>query len=122
MTDRPNIRNASDDHRRYCGYPTIGTDRDWGRPGDVLRCEHGHIMLGYEVPGCTSAYWQTLSPVFNPIKYRRARRALTTPLPPGAHRPLADECPVNDCPERHYARRLPTDLPTRDIPPAVGDE
>lgn len=54
----------------------------WGTPGDVKRCPHGKIMIRCEVgPNSTMAgpgtdYWRTLSPIFDPIKYRKAKKAL----------------------------------------------
>ena len=58
----------------------IGPDL-WGSAGDVRRCEHGRVMIGYERPGLIPAEWADLSPVFDPIKYRRAVRALAKLLP-----------------------------------------
>lgn len=78
----PNIATAREDHRRYCGFP----GQDWNRPGDVRRCRHGRLQVGYEVLGCTSAYWRNLSPIWNPILYRRAVRVLTTPPGEGGSR------------------------------------
>lgn len=76
-----NIQTAVQDHRRHCDQP--GWEyRDgnafpgWARPGDVRRCDHGRIQIAYEVIGCTSASFRDLSPVFNPILWRRARAAL----------------------------------------------
>lgn len=71
-----NIMTAGEDHRRYCTGPRFEV-AEWGRPGDVRRCEHGKIMLGYEVLGVVPPYWRDLSPIFNPILHRRARKALT---------------------------------------------
>lgn len=42
--------------------------------GDVRRCEHGQIWM-YRL-GWESGYWGRLWPALNPIKYRRAVRAL----------------------------------------------
>ena len=70
-----NIRTSRGDHRRYCTRPRFEV-HEWGRPGDVRRCEHGRVMLGYEVPGTVPPYWMDLSPIFTPIRYRRAIRAL----------------------------------------------
>lgn len=79
------IATARDEHRRYCGQPEggwlgdmkpSGDHRNWGWPGDVRRCVHGKVMIGYEVMGTVPAYWRDLSPVWNPILYRRARNAL----------------------------------------------
>lgn len=52
-------------------------------PGHVRRCVHGKIQLrsqvgpnaGMQGPG--TDWWRTLSPVFTPVLYRRARKALT---------------------------------------------
>jgi hypothetical protein len=75
--DMPNIMSASQEHDRYCTQPNMGERFDlWGRPGDVKRCRHGKVMLGYEVPGLIPAKWMTLSPIWTPIRYRRAVRAL----------------------------------------------
>ncbi|ALY10539.1 hypothetical protein FDH86_gp004 [Arthrobacter phage Tank] len=53
-----------------------------GFPGDVKVCKHGKVMVRMEVgpnsriAGPGTDFWQTLSPIFNPIQYRRARKAL----------------------------------------------
>lgn len=60
---------------------------DWKDPlgtrvGDVRRCHHGHIQLRTQtsprsrLQGPGMDYWQTLSPIWNPVLYRRARKAL----------------------------------------------
>ena len=52
------------------------------RPGDVRRCAHGKIQILTQVPitahiqGPGTDYWRTLHPIWDPIKYRRARKAL----------------------------------------------
>jgi hypothetical protein len=82
---RPNIRTSRGNHRRYCTQPRLKIE-EWGQPGDVRRCEHGRIMLGFEVPGTIPPYWRDLSPIWTPILYRRALNALTRVLPPGGGR------------------------------------
>jgi hypothetical protein len=53
-----------------------------GLPGDVRRCVHGKIQLRSETPvhsrmkGPGTDWWRTLSPIFDPILYRRAKKAL----------------------------------------------
>ncbi|MGW4126384.1 hypothetical protein [Nocardia sp. NPDC004711] len=42
--------------------------------GDVRRCEHGQIWM--YLPGWSGFHWVRLSPMLNPLKYRRAVRAL----------------------------------------------
>lgn len=85
MRARPahaNITTSRGDHRRWCDYSGHGDAKTWAFPGDVRRCPHGRIQLAYDVPGSVPAYWRDLSPVFTPLLYRRARRALTTVTPP----------------------------------------
>jgi hypothetical protein len=59
-----------------------------GVPGDVRRCSHDHIQLLTKTPdyarvqGPGTHWWKTLSPIFNPIDYRKAKRALTPNRPP----------------------------------------
>jgi hypothetical protein len=54
----------------------------WGQPGDVKRCVHGKLMIRTQVPpnsriaGPGTDWWRTLNPVFDPIKYQLARKAL----------------------------------------------
>jgi hypothetical protein len=54
----------------------------WGRPGDLRRCEHGRLQIRTEVgPGSRSMgpgtdWWRDLSPIWTPILYRRAMKAL----------------------------------------------
>jgi hypothetical protein len=54
----------------------------WGRAGDVKVCDHGKLMIRRQVPlsartqGPGTDWWQTLFPIFNPIEYRRAKKAL----------------------------------------------
>jgi hypothetical protein len=54
----------------------------WGRPGDVRRCTHGKVQIRTEtsirsrMQGPGTDWWRTLSPVWNPLEYRRARKAL----------------------------------------------
>lgn len=53
----------------------------WGQVGDVMICKHGKIMVRTEtsstrIAGPGTDWWRTLSPIFNPIEYRRAKRAL----------------------------------------------
>lgn len=55
----------------------------WGRVGDVRRCVHGKIQIRRQVSihsrtaGPGTDWWQTLSPIWDPILYRRARKALS---------------------------------------------
>jgi len=52
------------------------------RPGDVRRCPHARIQELTQVPitartqGPGTDYWRDLSPIWDPIKYQRARKAL----------------------------------------------
>jgi len=77
---RPNLRNPHD----RCKQPGLEV-RDWGFPGDVRRCPHGVLQLGFDVPGTVPCYWRDLHPVLTPILRRRAVRALDaatrTPAP-----------------------------------------
>lgn len=58
------------------------TDGWWGRAGDVRRCVHGHLQVRTEthpdsrMQGPGTDWWRTLSPVFTPVLYRRAKKAL----------------------------------------------
>lgn len=51
-------------------------------PGDVRYCEHGKPQVLTEVSphariqGPGTDWWRTLSPVWDPITYRRAKKAL----------------------------------------------
>lgn len=77
---RPNIRTAQshDDCWR----------QDWPlsayahRLGDVRRCVHRRVQVLTEVgpnarvAGPGTHWWRTLSPIWNPIDYRRATKAL----------------------------------------------
>lgn len=68
-----NILTERQKHGRYCTQPYANVPR--GYPGDVRRCQHGYIMLAYEVPGLIPPMWRTLNWSF-PILYLRARKAL----------------------------------------------
>src|SRR5688500_157924 len=87
------IRTPWEEHIRYCTRPGGGGLGDmavkvpvesigmvylhcFNREGDVRRCVHGRVMVGVDVPGSGGVYWVDLSPVFNPIRYRRAVKAL----------------------------------------------
>jgi hypothetical protein len=66
-----------DDERRdhaKCARPITASRR--GRPGDLRRCPHGLVMLGYEVMGHAAPYWRTLSPLWTPLLWRRARKRM----------------------------------------------
>lgn len=69
-----NILTDGQHHKAYCHQSRI--DDYQSRLGDVRRCEHRIIQVAYEPPGLVQAYWRDISPIFNPITYRRARRAL----------------------------------------------
>jgi hypothetical protein len=77
----PNITRTS--HADCQRLDRSGTMTWWGVPGDVKRCPHGKLMVRRQVgpnapvAGPGTDWWQTLSPVFNPIDYRRARKALS---------------------------------------------
>lgn len=53
-----------------------------GFPGDLKRCPHGKIMVRRQagpyarIAGPGTDYWSTLSPIWHPLRYRRARKAL----------------------------------------------
>jgi len=79
-----NITTGRGMHLRWCNYSGRGDATTWARSGDVRRCEHGRVQLAYDVPGSIPAYWRDLSPVGNPILYRRAANALTRTTPPGS--------------------------------------
>lgn len=77
----PNIRPAGR-HAECWRLDYSGNLTWWGQPGDVKICPHGRFMMRMQVPpnhrmqGPGTDYWQTLSPIFNPIKYQLARKAL----------------------------------------------
>jgi len=75
-----NILTEREEHKRYCTQPLTYYNRCMagagGLHGDVRRCEHGKLMLGYTVPGLVPAMWRTLHPIWTPILFQRARRAL----------------------------------------------
>lgn len=61
------------------------TDDYSGKPGDVRRCKHGRIMYCYQSNGgvigsmgygAMYSFWREMSPIFDPIRYRKAKRAL----------------------------------------------
>jgi hypothetical protein len=70
-------------HRDCWRLDYSGNGTWWGQPGDVKYCPHGHIMIRKQVPlnsrvaGPGTDWWDTLHPIFNPIQYRRARKALS---------------------------------------------
>lgn len=72
----PNIMTKRQEHHEYCHYPAHELN-EWGRVGDVRRCEHGVIQIGYEVRGTIPPYWRDLHWFWNPVRYRRAKRALS---------------------------------------------
>ena len=77
----PNIRSI-DKHRECWRLDYSGELSWWGRPGDVKRCPHGHIMERRQVPpnariaGPGTDYWETLHPILTPIRYQLAKKAL----------------------------------------------
>lgn len=54
----------------------------WGQRGDVRRCVHGKVQVRTEtsihsrMQGPGTDWWRTLSPVWNPVLYPRAVKAL----------------------------------------------
>lgn len=77
----PNITPHT--HASDCWRLTTSTNQPWwGQPGDVKRCPHGKLMIRMQVSihsrvaGPGTDYWRTLSPIFDPIKYQLARKAL----------------------------------------------
>lgn len=70
-----NMETTKQIHDRYCMYPRSDVAL-WGRYGDIRRCGHGKIMLGYEVLGTIPPYWRTLHPFWTPILFWRARKVL----------------------------------------------
>jgi hypothetical protein len=75
-----NIRRPS---HLDCGRLDHSGPMTWlGFPGDVKECPHGKLMVrteagpGSRIAGPGTDWWRTLSPIFNPIQYRRARKAL----------------------------------------------
>lgn len=77
---RPNIRSI--DRHGECWKLTWPLTWHEHRPGDVRRCNHGKIQILTQVPitarvqGPGTNYWRDLSPIWDPIKYRRANKAL----------------------------------------------
>jgi hypothetical protein len=80
----PNIalRTHEDCSRLTTGADGKWTQDWWGQPGDVRRCVHGHLQVRTQVgpnarvAGPGTDWWRTLSPIFTPVLYRRAKRAL----------------------------------------------
>lgn len=81
----PNITRTThaDCQRLDMGADGRWDDRAWqGMAGDVRRCVHGKIQLRRQtsirsrMQGPGTDWWQTLSPIFDPVLYRRARKAL----------------------------------------------
>lgn len=67
----PNINTPREEHEIYCG---IGLES--AHDGDVRRCKHGRLQVNIGTPGSAFGMWEDLSPLFNPIKFNRAKRAL----------------------------------------------
>ncbi|WP_191304369.1 hypothetical protein [Lentzea cavernae] len=55
------------------GGPFPGTS---GEPGGVRRCEHGQVWVFEKDDVYGFDHWEWLSRVWNPVRYRRAVRAL----------------------------------------------
>lgn len=81
----PNITRTSHADCARLEFTSSGRwdDMGWhGSAGDVRRCVHGKIQLRTQVSirarmqGPGTDWWRTLSPVFDPILYRRAQKAL----------------------------------------------
>lgn len=68
------IATDRDVHDRYC----TQADDASADPGDVRRCPHGRLMVAYTVLGLAACQWWTLSPVWTPVLWWRARRALSS--------------------------------------------
>lgn len=68
----PSIDTERDKHAKFC--LTLGHPGD--RDGDVRRCGHGKILINEGLLGVVGGHWVPLYFVFNPIKYRRAKKAL----------------------------------------------
>lgn len=79
VTRTPNIRNI--DPHEACRRQAENPD-DWGRPGDVRRCPHGHVQVMEEphvnssLQGPGMRWWRTLHPFWDWRTYRRATEAL----------------------------------------------
>lgn len=77
---RPNI--APSQPHKECWRQSWPLSRHEHRLGDVRRCPHGKVQVLTDVgpyartAGPGTHWWRTLSPIFDPITYRRARRAL----------------------------------------------
>lgn len=76
----PNISRSTHED---CWRLEFRNDRSfWGLPGDVRRCTHGKIQvrtqthLNSRMQGPGTDWWRTLSPIFDPVQYRRAKKAL----------------------------------------------
>lgn len=82
MSPIPNILTESQEHHAWCHEPAERVE-DWGHVGDVRRCVHRKVQLAYDGSSRYVAvippYWRDLSPIFNPVLYRRARRVLDAP-------------------------------------------
>jgi hypothetical protein len=78
---RPNIRSI-DRHSECWKLDHSGVMSWWGQPGDVRLCPHGKVQIRTEVgpnsrvAGPGTDWWRDLSPFWNPVLYRRARKAL----------------------------------------------
>lgn len=67
----PNINTPHDEHEIYCG---LGQES--AHSGDVRRCKHERLQVNVGFLGSAFGIWDDLSPVFNPIRYHRAKKAL----------------------------------------------
>lgn len=80
ITLQPNIRPKLP--HSECWRPAWPLTAWQHRLGDVRRCPHGKLQVLTEigpaarVAGPGTHWWRTLSPVFTPVLYRRARAAL----------------------------------------------
>jgi hypothetical protein len=77
-----NILTRQQEHERYCTrLPASSRSycceyHKMGVVGDVRRCDHGYLMLAYEVRGLIPPRWRTLNVIWTPVLYWRAHRAL----------------------------------------------
>lgn len=67
---------------RDCWRQSIGEPNWFGRPGDLRRCEHGRLQVRTQVSehariqGPGTDWWRDLHPVWTPILWRRAQKAM----------------------------------------------
>lgn len=75
---RGDIRTKAEVHAANCMTPGWSPDGDSWSPGEVRRCPHGKLQEAIDVPGWGPCCWRDLSPIWTPVRWRRAQHAART--------------------------------------------